>query len=112
MLEELPQDLLGHGAHVRPHTGGVHHVLGVTDGGDEDLGGEVIVLVDRDDVFDEPHTLGRDVVEPPHEGGDVGRARLRGQERLGRREAQGDVRRDALLVAGLTGLQPRLGSGR
>ena len=48
---------------------------------DEDLGGEFVIAVDVDDLANELHAVGRDIVQPPDEWADEGRTDLRGEER-------------------------------
>ena len=65
--------------------------IGLPGAGDEDLGLEVVVVVDLDDLLDEFHAVGRDVVETADERADEGGANLGGEQRLGRREHQRHV---------------------
>ena len=59
--------------------------------GDEHFGRELVVLEDLDDLLDQVHAGGGDVVEPADERADVGRTDLGGEQRLRRREDQRDV---------------------
>ena len=65
--------------------------IGCRASSDEHLGLEVVVVVDLDDLADQVHARGRDVVEPADERADEGRADLGGEQRLRRREDQRDV---------------------
>ncbi len=64
--------------------------------GGEDLRLVAVVVVDGADVADDLHALGADVVEPPDERADVGRAGLGREQRLRAGEAKRDVGLDAL----------------
>jgi hypothetical protein len=82
VAEELLQDLERHGGDVGARERGLDHVLGVAHRGDQDLGRELVGVVDLHDLPHQLHAVLPDVVDPPHERADVGRARLRHQERL------------------------------
>src|SRR5688572_15915693 len=53
MLEHRLDDRGGTGADVRPHARRLDHVNGMAHGRDQDLGRELIVLVDVDDVLNQ-----------------------------------------------------------
>ena len=56
--------------------------IGMAAAGDQHLGLERVVAVDLDDLADEVHAVGRDIVEAADERADVRRARLRREQRL------------------------------
>ena len=98
MPDEQVQHLGGHGGDVGSEPRRLHDVQRVPDTGDQDLGGETVVVVDLPDIRDQLHAGGGNVVEPADEGThDVG-ARLRGEERLGNTETEGHVDADPLLL--------------
>ena len=59
--------------------------------GHEHFGGELVVVVDLDDLANQLHAVGRHVVQPADERADERRAGLGGEQRLRRREDQRDV---------------------
>src|SRR5579859_6781048 len=67
------------------------------DRGGEDLGVEIVVVVDRPDLDDQVHAVGADVVEAADEGRDVAGPAFGGQQGLGGGEAQRHVGGDALV---------------
>ena len=81
------------------------HVDRVADGGDQDLGREVVVVVDQPDVGDQLHAVEADVVVPADEGRDEARAGLGGEQRLVGREAERDVDHRAVAGQRLAGLE-------
>lgn len=107
MVEHLGQHAGGHGGDMRAHLGGGDDVLGMAHRGHQDLGLERVVLaVNVHDVRDQPHAVAGDIVEAADEGRDEGRARLGRQDRLGRREAEGDVDHGAAVGERPAGLEP------
>ena len=86
----------GHGDDVGAHARRFDDVNRVADAGDEHLGRELEVVEDVDDLADQVHAGRADVVEPADERADVGRAGLRGEPRLRRREDQRHVDAHAL----------------
>src|SRR2546427_5500989 len=96
MFHELLEHGERHRHHVRARLRRVHHVERVADRPAEHLRREPLDPVDLTDVADEVHADVRDVVEAPEERADVVGARLRREERLGRREAERLVDADPL----------------
>src|SRR3954453_12319937 len=64
------------GRDVGAHARRFDDVNRVTAARDEDFRGEVVVVVDLDDLLDQLHTVGPDVVEAADERADVGRPGL------------------------------------
>ena len=104
MIEQRVDHRRRAGADVGAHARRLDDVHRAARAGDEDLGLEVVVAVDLDDVANQLHAGRRDVVEPADERADVGRADLGGEQRLRRREAQRDVDLDAFARQRLAGL--------
>ena len=86
----------------------VHDLLGVTDGGTDDLGlaVEAVVLVDLDDVLDVLLAILAVGFLPADEGGDEQGAVLGGQDGHGGGEDQGHVGADAQRGQPLDGFDP------
>src|SRR4030042_624890 len=82
VLEKRVEDARRHGADVGAHPGRLQDVHRVAQAGGEDLAVEVVVVEDLDDVGDELHARGRDVVEAADEGRDVAGARPGREEGL------------------------------
>src|SRR4029453_2654274 len=91
MVEHLLDYRRRAGGDVGAQLGRFDDVNGMTAAGDEDFRRELVVAVDRDDLANELHAVGGDVVEAADERADERRARLRRQQRLRAREAQRDV---------------------
>src|SRR5687767_4332033 len=91
MLEALLDHRGRRGHHVRAHPRRFDDVNLMADAGDEDLRRVLEVVEDVDDLADQGHPGGADVVEPADERADVAGADLGGQPGLGRREDQRDV---------------------
>ena len=98
-------------ADVGAHAGRRHHVHRVPGARHEHLGLERVVPVDLDNLLDELHAVGGDVVEPADERAHEGGAGLGGEQRLRRREHQRDVHLDALGAQRLARLHARLAEG-
>src|SRR5438128_5285912 len=97
--ERMVEQLIDDGRRARRDVGAeacrLDDVDRMTAARDEDLGREVVVRVDLDDVANQLHAVGRDVVEPSDERADVAGADLRGEQRLRRREAERHIDADA-----------------
>ena len=111
MFVELLQNVETHRAHRRPGQGGFQHVQGMADGGHENLCGVVVVVEDRLDLADDVHAHVADRIQPAHEGADVGRPALRGQQGLQWREGDRDVGLDPFRGKALHGAEPVAGDG-
>src|SRR5437667_442719 len=111
MLHELLEHGERHRHHVRARLRRVHHVERVADRRGEHLRREPLDPVDLTDVADEVHADVRDVVEATEERADVVGARLRREQRLGRREAERLVDADPFAREVLHRLEPGLGEG-
>ena len=106
LLAAIRQRLVtAYGARLR----GVDDVDRVTNRRRQHLGLEAVVRVDLADVADEIHADRADVVQTAQERADVGGSGLRGQERLGGREAERLVDPDVLVREVLHGLEAILG---
>jgi hypothetical protein len=107
VAEELADHGRRQGGDLRAHLGRFDQVHRVADGRDQDFRLQVgIVTVDLQDVGDQPHAVRGDVVQAADEGGHEGRARLGGQQRLRRGEAEGDVHHGPVGRQGAAGAQP------
>ena len=73
----------GHG----PHHGRFHEMERVSDGGNDDFGLVRVVLEDGHRLLHEIHPHMADVIQPAHEGGNVGGTRLGRQEESGKSPA-------------------------
>ena len=80
MIEHRIEDFEGNRSHVRAHESCLNHVHRVAYRCDEHLRLKIVVVVDGDDILDQPHTVGRNVIETTHKGADIGRACLRCQQ--------------------------------
>src|ERR1035437_8954157 len=100
MLGQLHDDRIGDSGDVGADQGGVEHVDRVPDAGDDDLGFIAVVVEGGPDILDDFYDVLGDVVQPPDEGGDVGRTGLGGQERLEWGENKSDIGLDLLAVQG------------
>ena len=78
---------------------------GVAHAGDEDFGGEIVVVIDQADVFDQVHPVKPVIIMPPDERRNEGGPRLGRQQRLIGRKAQRDIDHRALARQRLAGLQ-------
>src|SRR5882724_7954814 len=111
--QRVLHELLEHRERQRHDVGAglrsVDDVKRVADRGREHLRLEPLDPVDLADVPDQVHADVRDVVEAAEEGADVDGAGLRGEERLGRREAERLVDADSLAGEVLHRLEPVLG---
>ncbi len=66
---------------------GFDHVLRVSHARDQHESLIVVISIDRDDLANQFHTIGTDVIQPTDEGRNAPRSGFRRQERLSRREA-------------------------
>ena len=98
VVQQVEKRLERHRGHVGSGQGGLLYVGGMADRGRQEIGVEVIVVVDLNDLLDQFHAAGRDVVDATDEGADVVGPGLRRQHRLRGGEAEGTVRLNTLLV--------------
>src|SRR5687767_12610438 len=111
MLEALLDHRGRRGHDIRAHPRRFDDVNRMADAGDEHLGRVLEVVEDVDDLADQGHAGGADVVEPADERADVAGAHLGGQPGLGRREDQRDVDGRALRRQRPARLDAILGEG-
>ena len=103
MVEHLIDDGRRTRRNVGPHARRFDDVNGMAAAGDEDLGGEVVVVVDVDDLANQLHAVGRDIVKPADERADERGAGLGRKQRLRRRKHQRHVHPDAFTGHRLAG---------
>ena len=68
MLEQLEEHHRWHSGDVRPDHRALDEVERVANRGDEELGVDVIIVVDLPDLCDQVHPFVADVIEAPNEG--------------------------------------------
>lgn len=67
MFDELLKYAKGHRANMPAGQSRFDDMLGVANAGDENLCGEIIVFIDRQDLSNEFHAIGTDVVQSAYE---------------------------------------------
>ena len=97
VVEQRVDHRRGAGADVRSHACRFDDVHRTARAGDENLGRELIVVEDLDDLVNQAHAGRRDIVKAADERADESRADLGSEQRLRRREDQRDVDADAFL---------------
>jgi hypothetical protein len=111
VTHQLAEGFGGHGGRVGAQLDALQHVSGMTDGGGEHLGVQVVVRPGVHDLRNQFHAVVTGVVDASDERGNVGGAGFGGHQRLRGRENQGHVGVNAVLGEDLGGGQP-LGSAR
>ena len=86
MFDQLCDNVVRHRPDVRAHQRRFDNMHRVADTGDEHLRIESIIMVDRQDLLDQCHTIGADIIEPADKRADDICACLRGEKRLIRRK--------------------------
>lgn len=71
MFNELLKYAEGHCANMPAGESRLDDMLGMANAGDENLCGEIIVFEDRQDLSNELHAIGTDVVQSTYEWGDA-----------------------------------------
>src|SRR4051812_24007803 len=104
MVEERIDDSGGTRADVRSHPRGFDDVHRAARAGDENLRRELVVAEDLDDLLNQVHAGGRHIVQPTDKRAHERRTDFRGEQRLRRREDQGDVDASALFGESLARL--------
>lgn len=57
MFDELLEHAKGHGANMAADQGRFHNMLGMANAGDKDLGGIVVVFIDRQNLSNKLHAV-------------------------------------------------------
>lgn len=96
VFEHAGDDLVGDGDDIGAGFGNFDEVERATDGGGEDFGFEVVVVIDLSDVVDEVDSVAADVIETAEEWTDEKCTGLGGEECLEWLEAERQVGADAL----------------
>jgi len=106
MLNQLLIDTIGHGTYVSPGQRRFNDMHRVPYTCDQNFGFEIVVVVDRDDLPNEFHPVGADIIEASNKWRDAPGARFRCQQRLGRRETQRHVDANAFSREPFRGFEP------
>lgn len=96
MRGKLLNDFQRHRSDVGAHQRGLNDVHRMADAGGKHFRFKLVVAEYLDDLFDEQHAVGTDIIEPADERADEGRARFGGKQRLARREDERRVGANAL----------------
>ena len=82
MIGQLADYIRRHRADISADQRAVFHVIDGPDGGRQNLGLEMIVVIDLANLGDQVHAVEVDIVQTPDEGRDKGSAGLGGEKRL------------------------------